>query len=248
MQTLEFHLDEFEGPLDLLLTLIQKHKLDIYDIAIVELVDQYMNAIGHVREETMEVASSFMEMAARLVYIKSLTLLPKHEEEVEELRKELQGELLEYQLVQGVAEFLRENYVGQQVVVRKPLEIENHEPYEVRHKVETLLEAYLLSIGRKRDRLPPSQESFSGIVRKPVVSVESRVVFVLHSLYDGHEMTFDHFFANADTQSEKVATFLAILELVRNKRIEVVGTEDQLHVILRSNLENEEELDESERN
>ena len=90
-----YKLDVFEGPMDLLLHLITKHKLDIYDIPIIELVDQYTAYVRNMQDSDMEVASEFLEMAARLVYIKTVSLLPVYEE-AEELKKELTGELLEY--------------------------------------------------------------------------------------------------------------------------------------------------------
>ena len=94
MEAISYKLSEFEGPLDLLLHLISKNKLNIYDIEISVLLAQYMEHIDKMKEKNMDVASEFLEMAARLVYIKTVSLLPKHEES-EELKKELSGELIE---------------------------------------------------------------------------------------------------------------------------------------------------------
>ena len=88
---LEFHLGEFEGPLELLLFLISKHKLNINDIEISALLEQYLDYIERMQAADLEVASEFLEMAARLVYIKTVSLLPRQEEEGEQLRRELQG-------------------------------------------------------------------------------------------------------------------------------------------------------------
>ena len=95
-ETLSYKLDVFEGPLDLLLNLIAKNKLNIYDIPIAELLEQYMAQIHEMQAADMDVASEFLEMAARLVHIKSVSLLPKKEEEAA-LKQELTGQLLEYQ-------------------------------------------------------------------------------------------------------------------------------------------------------
>ena len=78
MEKLSYKLDSFEGPLDLLLFLISKNKLNIYEVRISDLVDQYMEQIQRMQQEEMEIASEFLEMAARLVQIKSISLLPKH--------------------------------------------------------------------------------------------------------------------------------------------------------------------------
>ena len=80
MEAISYKLDVFEGPLDLLLHLISKHKIDINDIPILLLVEQYLDYVRQMKEENMEVASEFLEMAARLIYIKTVSLLPVHEE------------------------------------------------------------------------------------------------------------------------------------------------------------------------
>ena len=103
METLSYKLEVFEGPLDLLLTLIAKNKLNIYDIPIALLLEQYMEQIERMQAENLDVASEFLEMAARLVHIKSVSLLPKREEE-EVLRRELTGQLLKYKQCRETAE------------------------------------------------------------------------------------------------------------------------------------------------
>ena len=85
LKTLSYKLEVFEGPLDLLLSLLSKNKLNIYDIPLAELLEQYMAHIDAMRENNMDVASEFLEMAARLVYMKTVSLLPKHDE-VEKLK------------------------------------------------------------------------------------------------------------------------------------------------------------------
>ena len=105
MEKITYKLDSFEGPLDLLLTLLSKNKVSIYDVSISQLLEQYMAHIRAMQELDMEVASEFLDMAARLVYLKTVSLLPKHEEE-KELRQQLAGELMEYQLCRELAKEL----------------------------------------------------------------------------------------------------------------------------------------------
>ena len=93
MEKISYKLPSFEGPLDLLLYLISKNKLNIYDIQISTLLDQYMEHIKAMQEQDMDVASEFLEMAARLVQIKTASLLPKHQE-AEEFKEDLTGQLL----------------------------------------------------------------------------------------------------------------------------------------------------------
>ena len=97
-EQLSFKVAQVEGPLDLILQLISKHKLNIYDIEIAKLLEQYLDYVEQMQSQQLEVASEFLEMASRLVYIKSVSLLPKHEELEEQLKKELTGQLIEYTL------------------------------------------------------------------------------------------------------------------------------------------------------
>ena len=105
MDKLSYRLEGFEGPLDLLLQLIAKHKFNIYDVPLAALCDQYVAQIEAMQALDLDVASEFLEMAARLVYLKTVSLLPRHEE-AEELKQELTGELLEYNACQAIARHL----------------------------------------------------------------------------------------------------------------------------------------------
>ena len=108
MEKLSFKAGEVEGPLDLILTLISRHKLNIDDIEISTLVEQYTAAVREMEQADLEVGSEFIEMAARLVYIKTVELLPRHEKPAEDPRQELTGQLLEYQACRRAAALLRE--------------------------------------------------------------------------------------------------------------------------------------------
>ena len=107
MEKISYKLNEFEGPLDLLLHLIRKNKLNIYDIQISELLEQYLNHIEKMKKQDMDVSSEFLEMAAKLVYIKTALLLPKHEE-AEVLKQELTDKLIEYEQFQKIAHLMAE--------------------------------------------------------------------------------------------------------------------------------------------
>ena len=111
MDQISYKLDVFEGPMDLLLSLIAKLKLNIYDIPIVVPVDQYLDYVRRMQDEDMYVASEFLEMAARLVYLKTVSLLPVHEE-ADELKRELTGELIEYRDCKLMAEKLSQRTGG----------------------------------------------------------------------------------------------------------------------------------------
>lgn len=228
MDKMSFKLETFEGPLDLLLHLIAKHKLNIYDISIFELVTQYTEYIEQLRREDMEVASEFLEMAARLVHIKSAMLLPRHDEG-EQLRRELTGQLLEYAMIKQVAAKLAGQYVGGDIFTAKPIQLEVDETYRFTHQPAELVAAYANVSGKSLRRLPPPASAFSGIVQRRVVSVTSCILSVLRKLYKRSNQRFYNLFKDAKDRSELVATFLALLELVKSRRIVVdeSGTEVQ---------------------
>lgn len=230
METLSYKLEVFEGPLDLLLTLIAKNKLNIYDIPITLLLEQYMEQIGRMQSENLDIASEFLEMAARLVHIKSVSLLPKREEE-EALRRELTGQLLEYQQCRETAEKLRA-MVSFDRLVRPQSKIPADHAYKRHHAPEEMLAAYLSAMGRKRRLAPPTAEAFSGIVAKPVVSVASQIVFVLRSLWKRRRVPFRELFRGKRDSSERIAAFLAVLELVKGRRLRVEGDGDDCEIRL----------------
>lgn len=225
MDTISYKLPVFEGPLDLLLFLVQKNKLNIYDIPIAEVLQQYMDTIRRMQETDLDVATEFLEMAARLVQIKSAMLLPRHEE-AEELKRELTGELIEYQLCREMAGRMAAAYVGGDLFIRSAEEVEPDRTYRRVHPPETMRDAYLSAAGRGKRRLPPPAQAFSGIVSRKIVSVSSKIMFVLRRLYKDKHVSYPTLFQSAESKSELVATFLALLELIKGRRIRVDGDGD----------------------
>lgn len=224
MEQLQYKLEVFEGPMDLLLSLISKHKLDIYDIPIMELVEQYTDYVRRMQEADMDVASEFLEMAARLVYIKTVSLLPKNEE-AEELKRELTGELLEYRDCQIMAGKLAETANGFELFTKTPDTIEADMTYERLHDPFEILSAYQSAVGKNRRKLPPPVEAFTEIVEKKIVSVHSRISFLLTKLAGRGKQTFSSLIRASESRSEMVATFLAVLELIRDKKVTASGEE-----------------------
>lgn len=221
-QQLNYKLTVFEGPLDLLLTLIAKNKIDITDIIITDLLEQYMEQIKLMQEEELDVASEFLEMASRLVYIKSVSLLPKYEEEATELKKELTGQLLEYQLCRETAQKLGK-IVSFDNFWRQPSPVEYDLTYNRTHPSDDIAKAYVSAVGRGKKKLPPPANAFSGIVSKKVISVSSKIITVMRKLWHGKTVKYGELFEASKEKSELVATFLAVLELVKGKRVRIDG-------------------------
>lgn len=230
-ETLSYKLDVFEGPLDLLLNLIAKNKLNIYDIPIAELLEQYMAQIHEMQAADMDVASEFLEMAARLVHIKSVSLLPKKEEEAA-LKQELTGQLLEYQQCKEAATRLRERF-SLDGIVRAQADIPADLTYKRHHKPQELLSAYLSMLGKKKPPEPQKPEdTISKLITRRVVSVASQIVFVLRSLWKKRHVSLKELFRGKNDPSERVAAFLAVLELVKDKRLRVDGDGEDCEIKL----------------
>ena len=222
MSDLTYKLEVFEGPMDLRLHLISKQKLNINDIPIVELVNQYLDYVRQMEEADFDVAGDFLEMAARLIYIKTVSLLPKHEE-AEKLKKELTGELIEYRDCKLMAEKLSKQTDGFGRFVREPQGGWVNYDYERFHEGEELLQAYVNVAGKAMRKLPPPIDSFKVIVAKKFVNVASKVRTVMRKLWSGKRVRFTSLFEGAQSKSDLVATFLAVLELAKTKRITIEG-------------------------
>ena len=219
MEAISYKLDVFEGPLDLLLHLISKHKIDINDIPILLLVEQYLDYVRQMKEENMEVASEFLEMAARLIYIKTVSLLPVHEEEADELKKELQGELLEYHDCQIMAKKLAAQADGFDQYSREPEKFPPDMTYTRLHQPIELLKAYINAVGRGKRNLPPPIEAFSGIVAHKIVPIRERVSYIMGSLFRKKRQRFAAFFEKRNHARRWLRHFLQYFHLQRTKKL-----------------------------
>ena len=230
---MEFHLENFDGPLDLLLHLISKNKVSIYDIPIAEILEQYMAVLHEAESMDLDVAGDFIAMAAQLVYIKSKMLLPKHEEEPEDdPRAGLVEMLLEYQRLKSATAFFAEkNESGRDIFV-KPPEPREDGPVEYHHTVNDLIRAANKMLRRTKRRLPPPVSSFRGIVGREPAPVESRVTAILKRFLHRIRVPFLRLFDDARDRSEIVATFLAVLELSKNHRIRLEGDGEEMELML----------------
>ena len=224
---LNFKLDQFEGPLDLLLTLISKHKMNILDIEIITIINQYLEIINAAQAQNLDVASDFIDMAARLVYLKSVYLLPK-DEEGEKLKAELQGQLIEYSQAKLAAENLRKMFIGDSIFVRQPEQIKEDLTYDIIHPVSDLVKAYEVLDDKSIRRAPPKQEKFEPIVATPMVSVQAKMFTVLKSLMKNRITSLKSAFDKSKGKSDAIATFMAILELIRAHRLTIDEDENMV--------------------
>lgn len=223
-------LDSFEGPLDLLLHLIDKAEVDIYDIPIADITEQYLATIDTMQQLQLDVASEFVVMAATLLSIKSKMLLPKKEEhvfqpfldmDVEEVdpREELVSRLLEYKRYKLLAEQLREMEIGRNQVFTRPAE--NLSPY-VREEDHTVKDVTLYDLINALEKLAKKTKEKEPItkVSRDEVSIKDRMREIRDLVRVGGGMVrFYQLFTKGASRSEIVTTFLALLELMKGKHI-----------------------------
>lgn len=239
----QFHLDSFDGPLDLLLQLIHKNKVSIYDIPIAEILDQYMEVVQEIQRADMDTAGDFIAMAAQLMLIKSRMLLPKEEEdEDDDPRAQLVEMLLEYQRIREVQPyFRRQSERGRGIVTRPPEPLEKKRKFEGTLPLSKLIGASQRMFDRLERTLPPATKAFEGIVGRERVPVHTRITAILIQFRRNAALRFSGLFDHAKSRSEIVATFLAVLELSKNRRIMIEGEGDEVELRLRTDAELEKE-------
>ena len=251
---LTFSLEEvFEGPLDLLLALIAKNKVNIYDIPISLIFEQYMEYIDRMNMLNMEVTSEFIVMAAQLMVIKSRMLLPKLGDDEEDPRQELVDMLLEHQRAKSTAEELHERELTYSGTYEKPPEKIPDEPeYSLKHDIRVLEEAFRRVYTRKieMESLIPMEEPISDLLTATrQVSVGEKITTLIKGMKVGEKKTLCSLFFPAESKHELVAIFLAVLELIKSRRavVHYIHEEDcadcDIELISDEELEYYEEID-----
>ena len=224
---IEVKLNAFEGPLDLLLHLIDKNKIDIYDIPIVEITEQYMEYIRAMEREDLGVMSEFMVMAATLLDIKCRMLLPKEENEEgeeEDPREELVQKLLEYKMYKYMSYELKDRLdAGGKVWYRKESLPDEVRKFEIKVEPEELLEGVTLDrmkeifrsvLKRQEDRIDPIRSKF-GRIEKEEISMSQKVVWLREYAKEHRSFSFRSLLTSQSSRTQVVVTFLVILELMK---------------------------------
>lgn len=231
---LNFKLQQFEGPLDLLLHLIDKNKIDIYDIPIVEITAQYMDYIRAMREANLDIMSEFLVMAATLLKIKSKMLLPIEEceeEEEEDPRAELVKQLLEYKMYKCISYELRDRQVdANNVYFKVPTIPEEVSKYEEPVNLEDLMADVTLSklneifnsvIKRQENRVDPVRSKF-GKIEKEEVSLDDKMNFMLEFARNNRKFSFRQLLEGQRSKMDTIVTFLVVLEMMKAGQILIV--------------------------
>jgi segregation and condensation protein A len=230
-------MEDFSGPLDLILHLLSKNKMEIKDIQISLILDQYMEWMARREELDLEVASEFVTMAAHLVYIKTRMLLSASDEEalseMEQLIASLEAHQRHenYAKVKAVVPQLDRRYaVGRDYITKVPEHLPVDRVYRYAHKKEDLLRAMTSVLERVDHRLPPPMEAFEGIVGREPYPVSDKAAEILQQLMRFGVTRFRALFQGNRSRSEVVATFIAVLELCKARRLLLAGTESDCTV------------------
>ncbi len=239
-ESLNFKLEIFEGPLDLLLSLISKNKVDIYDIPISLILDQYLEYLEQMRRMDMEVAGEFITMASELMLIKSRMLLPKSplEEDVDP-RERLAQALIEYKRAKEAAVMLNENYMKYAGRIAKPMDEAPFQaiPELADQDAKLLEEAFARLMHRAKqlkETMQPPEKTLENLLKKRVTPVPERIVGIMRYLYKNGRTSFDDLMLQSRTRSDIIASFAALLELLKARRV-MIAKDDGDEIVLELN-------------
>ena len=227
MDAVTYRLDQFEGPLDLLLTLIQKNKVSITDIPISLICDQYVEYLAQARRLDMDIASEFIVMASELMLIKSRMLLPREDEQEDDPRATLTDALLRYQQAKEAAAKLSPLYAyysGR--MVKDTDEISVDKTFVQDQDVTSLCAAIRRIIAYNNALERAATTTFTPMISKPVIPVEIKIVSILRTFESRGVATLEDLIASEATLPDVIASFLGVLELVKIRKL-LVENDDQ---------------------
>ncbi len=236
---LSFHLEIYDGPLDLLLGLITKNKVDIYDIPIALILDQYLEYLDMMREMDMEIAGEFIVMAADLMLIKSRMLLPKPQIEgieEEDPRAVLARALIEYKRAKEASVYLHDQYSLYAGRIAKEPEVLDTRSDLPEHIDIDLLSRAMQRALIKNSRLPElareSEKAIRRLLAAKIVPVSAKIITVMKYLRAHGRSNFEDILLTARSRSELIAIFSATLELLKVQRVIMENEEDTVYLTL----------------
>ena len=236
---------DFEGPFDLLLHLIKKNKMNIYNIEIYKVTNQYLEYLNTRKVMDLEITSEFIVVAATLIEIKSKNLLPKvkvdeEEESEEDIEKRLMERLIEYKKIKNVSEFFKNKYINAgEVFSKKPEIIEEIKPEKIDNddifKNLTLLDLY--NIYNKILETYREKQNKVNVVQKKIYvdkyKVEDKMEELLERFNSSEVLEFNNLMKESTCKLETVVTFLALLELIKIRTIQVFQDESFSNILIK---------------
>ena len=229
MDAISYRLETFEGPLDLLLSLIQKNKMSIEDIQINVICEQYIGYIEEAQSLDMELASEFIVMASELMLIKSKLLLPKPEAEEEDPRAALADALLKYQQAKEAAKKMALLYPRFSGRLEKDTdEISIDRSFVLDQEVESLCAAVRRIITYNENRPKLERSVFTPMISSPIVPVEVKITGILNRMAKKKRTTLRELLDDSVSLPDMIAIFLGVLELIKIRKILICDTESTI--------------------
>lgn len=241
MELPKIKINDFEGPFDLLLHLIKKNQMSIYNVKIFEITNQYLNYLNEMKEMDLEITSEFIVVAATLIEIKSKYLLPKpkkEEENEEDVEKNLLEKLIVYKKIKGVSGFFKERYTSSgEIYCKKPEIIEEKKVEGVKEdlfKNITLLDLY--NIYNNLLEIYNNKKNKSNVIQKKIYvdkyKIEEKLDYIKERLQNEKINNFSELVENSECKLETIVTFLALLEMIKQRMVKVYQSDNFNNILI----------------
>ena len=248
MELPKIKINDFEGPFDLLLHLIKKNQMSIYNVKIFEITNQYLNYINEMKEMDLEITSEFIVVAATLIEIKSKHLLPKSKKEDEneiDDEKSLLEKLIVYRKIKGVSTFFKERYISAgEVYGKRPEIIEEKKEDFIKadlFKDTSLLELY--NIFNNLLEIYNNKQNRNNVIQKKIYidkyKIEDKLEFIMDKLRNEKVNSFSEIIETCECKLECVVTFLALLEMIKQRMVKVYQSDNFKNILIERRIEDE---------
>jgi len=246
MELPNIKINDFEGPFDLLLHLIKKNQMSIYNVKIFEITNQYLKYINEMKEMDLEITSEFIVVAATLIEIKSKYLLPKpkkEDENEEDYEKNLLEKLIVYKKIKGVSTFFKERYISAgEVYGKKPEVIEDKREDVVNKdlfKDISLIELY--NIYNNLLEIYNNKQNKNNVIQKKIYvdkyKIEDKLEYIMDKLKNENVNSFSELIENCECKLECIVTFLALLEMIKQRMVKVYQSDNFKNILIERRTE-----------
>ena len=248
MELPKIKIKDFEGPFDLLLHLIKKNQMSIYNVKIFEITNQYLRYINEMKEMDLEITSEFIVVAATLIEIKSKHLLPKpkkEEENEEDDEKNLLEKLIVYKKIKGVSGFFRERYISAgEVYSKKPEIIEDkREVISTKDLFKDISLIELYNIYNNLLEIYNNKQNRNNVIQKKIYvdqyKIEDKLEYIMDKLKNENFNSFSEFMEKCECKLECVVTFLALLEMIKQRMIKVYQSDSFTKILIERRAEDD---------
>lgn len=249
MELPKIKINDFEGPFDLLLHLIKKNQMSIYNVKMFEITTEYLNYINEMKEMDLEITSEFIVVAATLLEIKSKHLLPKpkkEDENEEDDEKNLLEKLIVYRKIKGVSVFFKERYTSAGEVYGKKPEIieEKREDTEKQDLFKNINLLELYNIYNNLLEIYNNKQNRNNVIQKKIYvdkyKIEDKLLYIMDRLKNENINSFLEIIEDCENKLEYVVTFLALLEMIKQRMVKVYQSDNFMNILIERRIDDEE--------